>query len=249
MPTRAPTLAEPARSAHNDAPMTARFADQILLCDADDTLWENNVYFLDALVAFLDRVETAGGVRAAAEKELRKVEAERTKAHGYGSANFALSLVETWRRMFGPPSDALRADLLALGRGIFEHPIELLPGVRETLLALRDRHALYVVTKGDDAEQRSKVERSGIADFFRGVDVLREKDVESYREIASRRGLDPARTWMIGNSPKSDMNPAILAGFRAVFVPHRTIWEFEKAELVRPPDLTLARFDGLLASF
>jgi putative hydrolase of the HAD superfamily len=229
--------------------MSARLASQVLLCDADDTLWENNVYFLEALVAFLDLVESKGGVRLWAEKTLRDVEAVRTKSHGYGSRNFAGSLVETWRRLFGPPADALVRRIEALGEGIFTHPIEVLPGVRETLTELKDRHALYVVTKGDDVEQRSKIARSGLADLFLGADVLREKDVEGYRDVAVRRGLEPARTWMIGNSPKSDMNPASLAGFRTVFVPHRTIWEFEKAELVRPPDFTFGKFEELLEHF
>jgi putative hydrolase of the HAD superfamily len=230
-------------------PMPERLRDQILLCDADDTLWENNVYFLDALVAFLDAIEKEGGVRATAERTLREVEAARTKSHGYGSANFAASLVETWRRLFGPPPPERVRALQSLGRAIFEHPIELLPGVRETLLALRDRHALYVVTKGDPEEQAGKVRRSGLSDFFRGVEILPEKDVERYRELVARLGLEPGRTWMIGNSPKSDMNPALAAGLRTVFIPHRTIWEFEKAELLREPDLACARFDELLSRF
>jgi putative hydrolase of the HAD superfamily len=245
----APLLAGGALLSHNPRPMTERHVDQALLCDADDTLWENNVYFLDALVAFLDLVEAKGGLRHAAEKTLRETEAARTKSHGYGSRNFAGSLVETWRKLFGTPQADLVARLEALGEGIFTHPIEVLPGVREALVELAGRHRLFVVTKGDVAEQRSKIERSGLAALFLGADILSEKDVEGYREIVRARGLDPASTWMIGNSPKSDMNPAMLAGLRTIFVPHRTIWEFEKAELVRAPDYSFTRFDELLANF
>ncbi|HYC79050.1 MAG TPA: HAD family hydrolase [Planctomycetota bacterium] len=229
--------------------MPDRRTGQTLLCDADDTLWENNVYFLDALVAFLDRVEAAGALRATAERTLRQVEAERTRSHGYGSLNFAGSLVETWRRLFGPPSPEIVAALQALGRGIYEHPIETLPGVPETLAELSRRHRLLVVTKGDPAEQASKIERSGLAAFFEGSEILREKDPESYREFMQRRGLDPSTTWMIGNSPRSDMNPATVAGLRTIFIPHRTIWEFEKAELIRPPDFRFERFADLVVHF
>jgi putative hydrolase of the HAD superfamily len=248
-PSAPPRLARAPAPPHNARPMTPRLVDQALLCDADDTLWENNVYFLDALVAFLDLAEAAGAVRLAAEKTLREVEAARTKSHGYGSRNFAASLVESWRRLFGAPPAAIVARLEALGEIIFTHPIEVLPGVGETLAELGKRHALYVVTKGDPDEQRSKIERSGLAAHFRGAEILREKDEAGYRELVAKHGLDPATTWMIGNSPKSDMNPAIQAGLRTVFVPHRTIWEFEKAELIRPPDLVCARFDELLTAF
>ncbi len=242
-------LAFTAAEAENRPPMHERFRDQVLLCDADDTLWENNVYFLDALVSFLDAVERNGGLRAVAERTLREVESARTKSHGYGSANFAASLVETWRRMFGPPSDERIRACEALGRRIFEHPIELLPGVLAALQELSGRHVLYVVTKGDRAEQHGKVLRSGLDGLFRGVEILKEKDVESYRELVSRNGLAPDRTWMIGNSPKSDMNPAIAAGLKTIFIPHRTIWEFEKAELTRAPEFSFARFDELTGWF
>ncbi len=243
------TLAFPAAEAENRPPMHERFRDQILLCDADDTLWENNVYFLDALVEFLDAVERGGGLRATAERTLREVESARTRSHGYGSANFAASLVETWRRMFGTPSEARIRECEALGRRIFDHPIELLPGVAETLQELGSRHALYVVTKGHRAEQQGKIARSGLHGHFRGVEILEEKNVESYRELVLRNGLDAGRTWMIGNSPKSDMNPAIAAGLKTVFIPHRTIWEFEKAELDRAPEFSFARFDELTLRF
>jgi putative hydrolase of the HAD superfamily len=249
MTNRTSALAEPAASAQNGRSMSERRTGQTLLCDADDTLWENNVYFLDALVVFLDKIEARGGLRLAAEKTLRAVEAERTKSHGYGSMNFAASLVETWRRLFGPADAATSDELRALGRGIFDHPIEPLDGVEETLAELSTRHRLLLVTKGDDAEQRGKLARSGLAPYFRGAHVLREKDDASYAAIVAEEKLDPQTTWMIGNSPKSDMNPALRTGLRAIFIPHRTIWEFEKEELTRAPDFTLNSFRDLLPLF
>src|SRR5687767_3992791 len=99
-----------------------RLAGQILLCDADDTLWENNGYFLEVLVRFLDLVEARGIPRLDAEKKLREVEAVRTKSAGYGSLNYAISLCETYELLLGPIPAAVRQEIVKLGRGIYEHP-------------------------------------------------------------------------------------------------------------------------------
>lgn len=227
----------------------SRLDRQILLCDADDTLWENNGYFLDALVSFLDLVEENGIERLDAEKKLREVEAVRTKSAGYGSLNYAISLCETWELLLGPIPAAMRERIEGLGRGIFDHPIELLPGVRETIAQLSSRHELWIVTKGHYEEQLSKIQRCGIAPAFAGFEILPEKSPETFREMVDRHAFDPRRTWMIGNSPRSDMNPAMAVGLKTVHVPHRTIWEFEHAELQRPPDLALKGFAELLRHF
>jgi putative hydrolase of the HAD superfamily len=217
-----------------------RLERQVLLCDADDTLWENNGYFLDALVKFLD---------LDAEKKLREVEAVRTKSAGYGSLNYAISLVETWELLLGPIPAATRDEIEALGRGIFDHAIELLPGVRETVAQLATRHEMWIVTKGHYEEQLSKIQRCGIAPAFAGFEILREKSPETFREMVDRHAFDAKRTWMIGNSPRSDMNPAIANGLKTVHIPHRTIWEFEKADLAHPPDHSLKGFSELLRYF
>jgi putative hydrolase of the HAD superfamily len=226
-----------------------RLAGQILLCDADDTLWENNGYFLDVLVRFLDIVEARGIPRLAAERKLREVEAVRTRSAGYGSLNYAISLCETYELLLGPIPAATQQEIEALGRGIYEHPIELLPGVRETVSALAIRHELWIVTKGHYEEQLSKIQRCGIAPAFRGFEILPEKVPETFQELVDRHGFDRERTWMIGNSPKSDMNTASSIGLKTVHVPHRTIWEFEHEEFKRPPDLRLTRFAELLEHF
>ena len=140
-----------------------RLERQVLLCDADDTLWENNGYFLDALVRFLDLVEKKGVERLAAEKKLREVEAVRTKSAGYGSLNYAISLCDTWELLLGPMPAAVRQEVEDLGRKIYEHAIELLPGVHETVSELAGRHELWIVTKGHYEEQLvGLAERDGV---------------------------------------------------------------------------------------
>lgn len=226
-----------------------RLERQVLLCDADDTLWENNGYFLDALVRFLDLVEKKGVERLVAEKKLREVEAVRTKSAGYGSLNYAISLCDTYELLLGPMPAAVRQEVEDLGRKIYEHAIELLPGVHETVSELAGRHELWIVTKGHYEEQLSKIQRCGIAPAFAGFEILPEKSAESFEELVGRHGFDRRRTWMIGNSPRSDMNTASAVGLRTVHVPHRTIWEFEHEEFKRPPDLSLRSFPELLKHF
>ena len=182
-------------------------------------------------------------------RKLREVEAVRTKSAGYGSLNYAISLCETYELLLGPTPAATRQQIEQLGRDIYEHAIELLPGVRETIAELATRHTLWIVTKGHYEEQLSKIERCGIAHAFAGYEILPEKCPETFRELVGRHAFDPARTWMIGNSPRSDINTAIAVGLRTVHIPHRTIWEFEHEEFVRPPDLSLKAFPDLLKHF
>ena len=112
--------------------------------------------------------------------------------------------------------------------------MQLLPRVEETLQYLSDKHVLLLVTKGDLREQSGKVERSGVKKYFRSVEVVAEKDSAIYRSVVSKHALQSDRTWMIGNSPRSDINPALRAGINAVFIPHDDTWILEHEELDHP---------------
>jgi putative hydrolase of the HAD superfamily len=199
-----------------------------LLVDADDTLWENNIYFLEVTERFAQELERHGVPGDHARSELMATERRNVPLHGYGSRAFALSVAESFQAL-APNADAASLEtLVALARGIHERDeMELLPGVREALHALADSCRLILVTKGDPDEQSRKVERSGLSDYFESVVVVPEKDEATYRELVERLGLDPAHTWMIGNSPRSDINPALAAGLRAILVPHPFTWELE----------------------
>ncbi len=222
---------------------------QTILIDADDTLWENNTYFIEAMVRFLDHMESLGQPRQVVERTVRERERARTKVGGYGSINFAASLVEAFEALVGPIPRGTAAEFEKLGTDIFNHTIELLPRVKETVATLSQRHHLWIVTKGHQAEQLGKIERSGLKSFFHGHEILREKDPASYADIATRHRFDLATTWMVGNSPKSDIAAAEVAGLRTVYIPHRTLWELEDIPLPKPPDLTLVTFQDLLLHF
>ena len=224
-------------------------AGQILLVDADDTLWENEAYFRQVFEQFLDIMGTRGHLRADTLDALQSVERERCVKYGYGSRNFARSMDETVRRMEGETPSKLMQEIDALVQWILDHPVEPFPGVAETLEDLASRHRMLLVTKGAHQEQNDKVERSGFARWFMGLEILFEKNAERYREIVARNSLDSSITWMVGNSPKSDINMAMAAGLRAVFIPHRTVWDLERQPFIREPDLVLTRFSDLRLHF
>jgi putative hydrolase of the HAD superfamily len=220
---------------------------QTLLIDADDTLWENNVYFeraIAAFISFLDhRVYSPAQVRAA----LNEVERETILTHGYGLPSFTHSLLLCFERLSGaplPPSPMMeesRQRILGFCRAIAEQEIELLPGVAETLAELSARHRLILMTKGNHAEQADKLSRSGVAGHFSAVEIVAEKDPLTYREVirrheAARSGSAPHSYWMIGNSPRSDINPALAAGLNAVHLFHKDTWVLEHAALDAAPE-------------
>ena len=225
---------------------------QNLIIDADDTLWENNIYFeraFDQFVAFL-------GHSTMSATEVRDIldEIERTNAkiHGYGSLNFGRNLAECYRHLAEREiSESDLATVINFAERILECPMEVIEGVPETLAYLAGRHDLTLFTKGHPDEQRLKIDRSGLAQYFGHTAIVKEKDAEAYLCLVRERGMDPAVTWMIGNSPKSDVNPALEAGLNAVFVPHAHTWVLEKQDIVpgRGTLLTVDRFEDLRKHF
>ena len=225
-----------------------------LLLDADDTLWENNIYFERAIAAFISyldhRVHTAEEVR----EHLNHCERATIAAHGYGLQSFRRSLVECFEQLSDEPITPERhGRILAFVDSIAAQEIELLPGVEQTLRTLAGRHRLFLVTKGNLAEQTDKLCRSGLQSLFSGVEVLAEKNAAAYADLLERHGLEPAATWMIGNSPRSDINPAMAVGINAVFIPHDFTWVLEHEVVDQPGPhcrlLELAGFADLLQHF
>jgi putative hydrolase of the HAD superfamily len=220
-----------------------------LLIDADDTLWENNIYFeqaIHAFITFLDHSQLT-------PQEVRAVLDEVEMLMGYGSVNFTRSLVETYRRLAERDlQDEDVQQVRRFGEQIRSHPLELLDGVKETLDYLSPRHDLVLLTKGDSEEQKLKVERSGIEGYFRQVVIVPEKDVATYHRLVGELQVDPRQTWMIGNSPRSDINPALAAGLNAVYIPHPHTWHLEHEEVQNSGEgrlLTLRAFTELRAHF
>jgi putative hydrolase of the HAD superfamily len=225
---------------------------QYLIIDADDTLWENNVYFERAFDDFVDFLAHSMLSPRQVRDVLDEIERVNAKTHGYGSMNFGRNMAECYQRLAErhvEPNDL--STVMKLAERILEQPIEIIADVPETLASLAERHELTLFTKGHVDEQRLKIDRSGLGRFFSHTAIAHEKDASAYRALVTERGMEPSRSWMIGNSPRSDINPALEAGLNAVFVPHAQTWVLERED-IRPGDgrlLTVSRFAELLNHF
>ena len=224
---------------------------QHLVIDGDDTLWENNIFFEDAAETFIDFLDHSSLARDQVRAALDEVERLNISNHGYGSVAFGRNLQETYRRL---AERAIRPEdldhLMELARRVVSPPMQLTPGVEETLADLAARHDLTLFTKGEQDEQTLKVERSGLSVYFDRVVVTPEKDVAAYHGLVAENGFDPAATWMVGNSPKSDVNPPLAAGLGAVFIPHPRTWSLEVVEVIDSDRLlVLESFEQLLEHF
>jgi len=227
---------------------------QTLLIDADDTLWENNIYFERAIANFISFLNHHEYSPEQVREVLNDVERECIVSHGYGLHSFIHALVQTFERLAVEPlTSALHETISGFAHTIAEYPVEILHGVPETLQYLSERHRLMLVTKGAITEQSGKVERSGLKDYFSALEIVAEKNVATYRTIVSKYDLASDSTWMVGNSPKSDINPALAAGLNAVFVPHGSTWilEHEEVAQAQPPTqlLIVGTFAGLKEHF
>ncbi len=231
-----------------------RAARQTLLLDADDTLWENNIYFEQAIAAFIAFLDQQQHSPAQVREVLNRCERATIAAHGYGVSSFRRSLISCLEELaHRPVTDEQREQAGSFAQSIVDQQIELLPGVAETLPVLAQRHQLILVTKGNEEEQRTKLAASTVHMHFTEVEIPAEKHEEAYRAIVSRYSLDAKTTWMIGNSPRSDINPALAAGLNAVYVHHPHTWVLENESLdeARPPQklIELAGFAELTNYF
>jgi putative hydrolase of the HAD superfamily len=224
-----------------------------LLIDADDTLWENNIYFESAFDDFVNFLDHSSLSPPKIREVLNEIELVNARIHGYGARNFGRNLQQAYQHLAEREiGEQDLAHVMSLAERILEQPLELIAGVEETLAALASRHDLTLFTKGHPEEQKLKVDRSGLRRYFAHTAIVKEKDAEAYLRIVAERKLDPEQTWMIGNSPKSDINPALEAGLGAVLVPHARTWVLEREELRRPEGsrfLQVETFAGLIEIF
>jgi putative hydrolase of the HAD superfamily len=222
-----------------------------LIVDADDTLWENNIYYEQCIAAFVELMVAQGFGREEAERTVEAVERERIPQVGYAPEEFAHSLVISYQRLCEsharPIEDEVSYDVWEIGQAVIEYPIVLLGGVAETLPRL-GHCRLLLLTKGVREVQEGKLARSGLGHFFDGVHVVVEKDADVIRGLVAEYGLQPERTWMVGNSPRSDINPALEAGIGAIYVPHPNTWTLEVEKIAEPEQVIVLNGFGELAT-
>jgi len=231
-----------------------RCIERTLLIDADDTLWENNIFYLRCTACFLELMESLGYARGRSQAVLDACEQATIPIAGFGPQGYVMALGMACERLMqelGREAEPeLIAQVRALGEPVLSPPMILLPDVQPVLCALRPTSQLILVTKGNEAAQAEKIRRSGLGVLFDARYIVPEKDAATYRRIAAELRLNPRDTWMVGNSPKSDINPAVDAGLGAILVPHNHTWTAEVQEIDRPElVITLARFADLLPYF
>lgn len=198
--------------------------------DADDTLWQNEQFFRETEGRFLDLLSDFGD-RATLSSRLFAVEKRNIPVYGFGIKGFVLSMMETALEVSAGRLDpSVIAGVLAMGRDMLNHPIELLPGVRETLEALTERYPLILITKGDLFDQERKLTASGLAELFCGVEIVSEKSAAVYARVFAARGDGADKGLMVGNSLRSDILPALEAGAFAVHIPHDLTWTYEHVD-------------------
>jgi putative hydrolase of the HAD superfamily len=183
---------------------------------------------------------------------LDEIELANSGLHIFGSRAFAENLGDCFARLAKAPIDATEhARAREFGRRLLHQPRRVMEGVPETLHYLAPRHHLILFTKGHPAEQSLKLKSSGLAIFFRHIEVTRVKDLSAFSGLAASLALDRSRTWMIGNAPRSDINPALAAGLNAVYIPHAQTWRLEHEDLAQGPGrlLVLEKFADLMRHF
>ncbi|MGP6088540.1 HAD family hydrolase [Antarctobacter jejuensis] len=213
--------------------MTANL--QTIGFDADDTLWHNERFFVLTQERFTDLLSDHAEKDHLAE---RLIEAEKRNIghYGFGVKGFVLSMIETAIEVTeGRVPASVISELMAAGRDMLAHPIELLPHAREAVEAASDRHRVVLITKGDLLHQERKLAQSGLGELFDAVEIVSDKQPETYARIFGAFDGGAERAMMVGNSMKSDVVPAIQAGAWGVMVPHDLAWALEHADTPDAP--------------
>jgi putative hydrolase of the HAD superfamily len=222
-----------------------------LIFDADDTLWENNSLYERVIGEFIAVVDHPTLPAPQVRTILDEIEEANSEAHGFGPVVFLQSLTDCYRKLVEVERDGELAGIARLVDSLTTDPPELIAGVRDTLAVLAERHDLLMLTKGPPEEQRRKIDQSGLAGYFGHTVIVPEKNVATYERVLAEHDLDPAATWMIGNSPRSDIHPALAAGMGAVLIPHQQTWVLEQCDLPETQDrfVTLDAVTGLVELF
>lgn len=205
-----------------------------LIFDADDTLWDNNKFYLDATESFFDLCVAAGYDKNKVVNTFYDFELKVVNEKGYGSENF-LYIVDHLFSYFNEKDNKLDKDVFSQIVNTFKSHIKNKPlvfqGVNETLKTLYNNYELYILTKGNFDEQKKKINRSGIKQYFHKEYIVPEKNDDTYISILKENKWKRTDCCMIGNSPKSDINPALRCGLYAIFISYPHTWKLDNEEL------------------
>lgn len=221
-----------------------------LIIDCDDTLWENNRFFLEAHKKFVRLMDSLGHDTAKADSLLLRLEMENVPRYGYGARSQAMSMADVYRLLESEPDVSVLEAIKAIGDEVFNHPVCMFPGVEDTLRKLTTRYRMLMLTKGNRDEQMGKIDKSPVRGYFHHTKVVEEKDKETLKGVLDEFEMAPHETWMIGDSPRSDIMPALQNGVKSVYIPFSMTWALEHQELPASEHIitveTFDRLSGLL---
>ncbi len=204
---------------------------KVIAFDADDTLWDNEIYFQEAEKKFFELLEEYLPQHSVA-RELLQTEIKNITLYGYGIKGFMLSMIETAIRISDKTiSVAAIEKIIDYGRELLEKPIEKLDGVEEVLASLKDRYRLVVATKGDLLDQERKLRKSGLEHYFHHTEIMSEKAEADYNKLIKHLDILPSQFMMVGNSIKSDILPVLAIGGHGIHIPYHVTWGHEKTDM------------------
>lgn len=203
---------------------------EIIAFDADDTLWHNEHLYTQAKAAF-EEILSPYVARTTALAHLDAVEEHNVRIYGYGIKSFTLSMVETALALAdGQPAGKLAAAALQIGKQMMDAELHFLDHVESTLVELSADYPLMLITKGDTFEQQRKIERSGLAQYFRYIEIVADKIPATYRRLFTQHDFDPCSVLMVGNSLRSDILPVLDLGGQAAYIHYENTWAHEHVD-------------------
>ena len=208
-----------------------------LIFDADDTLWENNIFFVKTTDRIINFLSQYGFEKKYIENIFLEIEKQVVFEFGYGSQNYISilkQLIDFFENKHGIKIDVHEFDKII--DQFYEHKRDrpkLFPNTISILEYLHKKYSLYILTKGQLEEQEEKILRSGLANYFNKYFILAEKDDSVYLDLVKKQKWNVAQTAMIGNSPKSDINPALRAGMFAIFIPYKHTWNMDNEDILK----------------
>lgn len=203
---------------------------KIIAFDADDTLWDNELYFRETENKFCALFEDYLPQHSV-ERELLQIELKNISLYGYGIKAFMLSMIET---AISITDKKVKADaiekIIKFGQELLNKPVNLIAGVEDVLKSLKPRYRLVLATKGDLLDQERKLRKSGLAEYFHHIEIMSEKKEPDYTKLTNHLDIQPGELMMIGNSLKSDILPVLNLGGHAIHIPYHVTWAHERID-------------------
>lgn len=203
---------------------------RIIAFDADDTLWDNELYFQEAERKFCELFEDYLPQHTI-QRELLQTEIKNIALYGYGIKAFMLSMIETGIRVTerNIKIDAIEK-MIAIGQELLDKPVQLIEGVESVLKSLKPKYKLVMATKGDLLDQERKLKKSGLSNYFHHIEIMSEKKEPDFEKLIRHLDVKPSEVMMIGNSIKSDILPILNIGGYGIHVPYHVTWAHEKVD-------------------